>query len=208
MSIDIYTQYEIKTELPDFWQANWKNYENQYEWKVYLSSIAVCLFLRSINGKNENQDEKQDETFMFIHDQILDLGDWFISKGVKVPLVLVVYDPNFQEIWQERAGEQEWLRGQFSIQPVTTEDEALSRLKQVLDEKIPDIVEVQPKSDDLLAKEIEARLSDVKVKLKEEQRKLLQQIASEIINPGVVYRLDEWGKKLDADYQQLLEGKQ
>jgi len=201
MNIDTCSQYKKETDKT--WQDKWNNFSDRYECTFYLSSIAACLFVISSNCENK----KQEEVSKFIYEQILDLGDWLISKDVNVPLVLIVFDINWQEEWKALSGTQEWLRGQFSIQSVASKDEAMSRLEQILDEKIPDTEEVQPKSDVLLAKEIETKLSDSKVKLTDKQRKILQQIAFEIVSPNAIYRLDEWENKLSADYQQLLEGK-
>jgi len=202
INYDKYSQYKKGTDKA--WHDKWSDFSEQSECVFYLSSVAACLFVNFSNSENKTLEEIS----KFIYEQILDLGDWLASKDVKVPLVLIVYDEKFRGAWEMLSGDQEWLRGQFSIQPVANEEEAVSRLGQILDERIPETEEVQPKSDILLAKEIGAKSSDSKGKLKEGQKKLLQQISIEIVSPNAIYRLDEWENKLSTEYKHLLEGKQ
>jgi hypothetical protein len=191
--------------LPEMWRSNWKDFEC---YKVYLSDICACLCIETDSIKiagNLHEDWPS-----LIREQVLDLGDWLSSQGIRMPLVLVMFDEFFTDRqnykkWRECAGNQEWLRGNFSIQLIRQKAELERRLEHLLDAAVEEILEIEQKNDIGLAKEVFSVIAGDR-KMSAEQTILLEKIANEIQNLGITQRMNEWNAQLEKDYIDLMEG--
>ena len=192
--------------LPEIWKESWEHVACSY--KVYLSDICACLCIETDSSKiAENLHENWPS---LIREQVLDLGDWLSSQGIRMPLVLVLVDEFFTDgenyrKWRDYAGNQEWLRGNFSVQLIRQKAELARRLEHLLDSEVEEILEIEQKNDIGLAKELFSLIKG-DLRISTEQTILLEKIANEIQNPGSVQRLNEWNVQLEKDYVDLMEG--
>jgi len=189
--------------MPDFWRRGWENTQIKYKWRVYRSHIAACLLL---SGFDQNEKLSKD-FFDFLRDRSLELVDWFLSQGYRLPLVVIVQNNKHYPELKALAGDQEFLRSQFSIQPVRFTRDAEKVLRVSLAPDLDEIKEVFPKTDEQLAKDLATKLSDSSIKMVDMQRELLQQVRDALQTSSAEHHLNDWGKGLEKDYQSILEGK-
>lgn len=209
MNID---DYEIsEQDLPSSWVKVWNSFcptderNNTIEWKVYRSQIALCIYIK-LPSESENGNENTLKEM--IRDQALDLGDWSNFEGFSLPLIcLVQCSQTVSGTWRKIAGDQEWLRGQLSLQIVELDSERESRLSILLEDALPEVPEVRSLSDSAISKKIYEVLNGTK-SLSQEQRDFLKQMAQAFESSTATNKLDEWEKGLIKNYEQILEGEE
>jgi len=201
-----FNKYLITYEnLPDCWRKSWKNTQIKYDLSVYRSHVAACLLLG--NTDVEQSEELPKGFFEFLRDRSLELVDWFFSQGYRLPLVVIVQNEKHYPELKALAGDQEFLRSQFSIQPVKSASGAEKVLRASLVPEFDEIEEVFPKTDEQLSKELATKLSDPSIRLADMQRELLEQVRSALRTSSAEHHLNDWEKGLEKDYQSMLEGK-
>ncbi|GEM_PF-6106569 len=198
-----FNEYCITCEkMPDFWRKSWENVQIKYNWRVYRSHIAACLLLSDF----DQNEELSKDFFDFLRDRSLELVDWFLSQGYRLPLVVILQNEKHYPELKALAGDQEFLRSQFSIQPVRSASDAEKVLRVSLDPDFDEIEEVFPKTDEQLAKELATKLDDSSIKMEDMQRKLLQQVRDALRTSSAEHHLTDWEQGLEYDYRNILEG--
>ncbi len=206
-------KYELSKQLlPSSWVKGWISFgstdenNNNPEWKVYRSTIALCLYIKlPLESKNNSENIVKE----MLRDQALDLGDWSNYNGFSLPLIcLVQCSQNASGTWRKIAGDQEWLRGQLSLQIVDSNDEASGRLSIVLEDTLPEVPEVRPLNDTAISQKIYEVLNDETKEFSQEQRDFLKQIAQAFESSTAINKLDKWEIGLIENYEQVLEGKE
>ncbi|CAE6869971.1 hypothetical protein R69746_08342 [Paraburkholderia aspalathi] len=78
----------------------------------------IVVYARSIEGTIAV--EQYEQNLSLLRDELCDLWDALSAYGHQTPLTLLVEcdELNYPQ-WHEMAGNQDWLRGAFSIQPFT-----------------------------------------------------------------------------------------
>ncbi|SEC94786.1 hypothetical protein SAMN02787142_2236 [Burkholderia sp. WP9] len=86
--------------------------------RLYVSPIMIVVHARSIEGKIAV--EQYEHNLSLLRDELCDLCDALSAYGYQTPLTLLVEcdELNYPQ-WHEMAGNQDSLRGAFSIQPFT-----------------------------------------------------------------------------------------
>ena len=210
MNID---DYEIsEQDLPSSWVKVWNSFcptdekNNTIEWKVYRSQIALCIYIK-LPSESENGNENTLKEM--IRDQALDLGDWSNFEGFSLPLIcLVQCSQKVSGTWRKIAGDQEWLRGQLSLQIVESNDDASGLLSIVLEDTLPEVPEVRPLNDTAISQKIYEVLNDETKNFSQEQMDFLKQIAQAFETSTAINKLDKWEIGLIENYEQVLEGKE
>lgn len=205
-------EYELsKQRLPSSWVKGWFSFSstdeknNTLEWKVYRSQIALCIYIKlSSESENENENTLKE----MIRDQALDLGDWSNFEGFSLPLICLVQCSQNVTGWRKIAGDQEWLRGQLSLQIVESNDDASGLLSIVLEDTLPEVPEVRPLNDSAISQKIYEVLNDETKNFSQEQKAFLKQIAQAFETSTAINKLDEWEIGLIENYEQVLEGKE
>ncbi|MGF6770542.1 hypothetical protein P3T18_003021 [Paraburkholderia sp. GAS199] len=91
--------------------------------RLYISPIMIVVDAQSIGNEIADEYGELDEQKLgMLRDELCDLGDALSAYGHQTPLTLLVEcDESSYPKWHEMAGNQDWLRGAFSIQPFTTD---------------------------------------------------------------------------------------
>jgi hypothetical protein len=177
---------------------------NSKGWEVYRSNISLCLYVKLPSGEKSPALEIIKD---LIRDHALDIGDWSSYNNHSLPLICVIQCSNGEwRQWRQISGDQEWLRGQLSLQIVDSEQDAKQRLDLLLNDTFTDIPDVQPMNDKALAKKLTDVANDEKRKLSSEQRELLKVITQGLDSSYAQSFLDPWESGLLVNYKGILGG--
>ncbi len=196
-------QWRLNKEevVDERWRSKWPE---SVSWNVCRSSVSICLILE-LGRKSDQQEDDDSDLKKLVRNQVLDLGDWNSFAGYIMPVVCIVLsdDKTTLENWKKLAGDQEWGRGQFSLQ-IASPDDVEQRLEALLGESFPDVSDVQPLSDSLISERIREVLDEVKT-MSPEQRRILEKIADALTQPKTLPLLEEWDAGLREKYHAILD---
>jgi hypothetical protein len=119
-SNELITTYSLSSETleTDVGQVELRSHVWLSWIRLYISPIMIVVYARSIGGKIAV--EQYEQNLGLLRDELCDLWDALSAYGHQTPLTLLVEcdELNYPQ-WHETAGNQDWLRGAFSIQPFT-----------------------------------------------------------------------------------------
>ncbi len=190
---------DISNCVSEEWRNAWKD-KLHAEVQSYASETCICLHV--VLSTDQLERDK-------LRDQVLDFGDWSVSRGFRRPLacVLEMKDCDDTNDWRADSGDQEWLRGQFSLQVAADKQDAQQRLLCLLENDPPAVDELRPKSDTALASALMSILKDPPRKQTEQQAELLRMTANSLRESArTVQLLSEWNDSLLADHSSISKG--
>ncbi|WP_061236434.1 hypothetical protein [Leptospira santarosai] len=201
-------KYELRESgLPSFWIENWDASGFSFEWKIFHSSISICILIAFEEKDFSDFDKNFINIKNLIKDQSLELLGWFSAKGFKLPLIVVIQSAeSMMASLKQVAGDQEWLRSLFSIIVCKTDEVKNQILFELLNDGFLETLEVYPKDDRKIADEILSKLN-ARDKIQDSgRRSLLLRIQSALLKSNPLEDLAQWEAELIADYKKILEG--
>lgn len=201
-------KYELgESGLPSFWVENWNTSGLSFNWKVFHSSISICVFITFEEKDFSDIDKNFINIKNLIKDQSLELLGWFSAKGIKLPLIVVIQSADSMVAsLKQVAGDQEWLRSLFSIIVCKTDEVKNQILFELLNDEFRETLEVYPKDDRQIADEILSKLNVGNTIQDSGRRSLLIRVQSALLKSNPLEDLAQWEAGLIADYKKILEG--
>jgi len=159
--------------------------------EVRISEVAVVVCLR-LNESNDtdNRKENYNSCFEILAKRLRETGDLCASFGLTLPVVGIVElkedDDKFKEAVEEKAGDQDWHRGDFVLLCARS-DEIIQEVERVLggiDQVLSSPYLIKPMDNDALLTSIESELK-TRSNLSAVQRSLI-----EVIRDSVAHNMD------------------
>ncbi|MDR3426108.1 hypothetical protein [Silvimonas sp.] len=93
---------------------------NKHKWLIWdsLTVTQLAAVIQSTAVSDEDNPLTSNDERDLLRDELCDISDTLSSFGLQIPLILVVQcDSARYAAWHKIAGDQDWIRGAFCIQP-------------------------------------------------------------------------------------------